>query len=149
MNASLTLTATASARSFARETSATASLRVDVLTIAELRTDSALLAEWDLLAAQASEPNPFAERWYLQAALDALGSDNIRVAVVRGDALIGITPLIVQSHYAGLPVPHLQNWLNHNAFLGTPLVRTGAEKHFWEALLGHLDASPKSGLFLH
>ena len=149
MNTSVAFAATASAHSFGRETAANASLRVAVLTIADLRIDGRLSAEWDLLAAQASEPNPFGERWYLQAALDTLGSDNIRIAVIRGDALIGISPLIAQRHYAGLPVPHTQNWLNHNAFLGTPLVRKGAEQRFWEALLGHLDSAPKSGLFLH
>jgi CelD/BcsL family acetyltransferase involved in cellulose biosynthesis len=149
MNTSVTFAATASARNFVREASAAGAVRVAILSIAELRADVAFLAEWDALAADASEPNPFAERWYLQAALDALGTDDIRIAVVRDDALIGIMPLIARRRYAGLPIAHVQNWLNHNAFLGTPLVRQGAERDFWAALLGQLDIAPESGLFLH
>ena len=120
--------------------------RVGVLTIAMLRADTALLAEWDALAEDASEPNPFAERWYLDAALSALDSDSIRILVVRNDVLVGIMPLITQRRYAGLPIAHVQNWLNHNAFLGTPLVRKGAERAFWAALLDHLDDAAHSGL---
>ena len=149
MNPSATLVAPASARSLAAKATAAASLSVSVLTIAELGADVALVAEWDALASQASEPNPFGERWYLQAALDALGSDDVRLAVVRNDVLIGIMPLIAQRRYAGLPVAHVQNWLNHNAFLGTPLVRKGAERDFWAALLSQLDNAPDSGFFLH
>jgi hypothetical protein len=136
-------------RSLAPAATAAESLRVAVLTPAELRNDELLLAEWEALAGQASEPNPFGERWYMMAALDALGRDDIRIAVIRSDILIGIMPLVTQSRYAGLPVAHVQNWLNHNAFLGTPLVRKGAEYQFWAALLGQLDHAPESGLFLH
>jgi CelD/BcsL family acetyltransferase involved in cellulose biosynthesis len=149
MNASVAFAATATAPRFAREEKVELVVRTAVLTINGLREDKALLAEWDVLASLASEPNPFGERWYLEAALDALGSDDIRVAIVRDDALIGIIPLIAQRRYAGLPIAHVQNWLNHNAFLGTPLVRKGAEQSFWAALLGHLDNAPQSGLFLH
>ncbi len=149
MNAPVAIAATANTRAFAPVTAVPALPTVTALTIGELQTDAALLAEWDLLAAEASEPNPFGERWYLGAALRALGNDGIRIAVVRDDTLIGIIPLIAQSRYAGLPVAHAQNWLNHNAFLGTPLVRKGAEQRFWIALLGQLDSAPKSGLFLH
>ena len=149
MNAPVAFAATAKPRAFSPVTAVPVLPKVTTLTIAELRADAALLAEWDALAEQASEPNPFAERWYLEAALDALGSDTIRIAVVRDDTLIGIIPLIAQSYYAGLPIAHVQNWLNHNAFLGTPLVRKGAERCFWAALLGHLDSAPQSGLFLH
>ena len=149
MNAPVAFAATDTALRFAPVEKAEAVLHTAVLTINELRADTALLAEWDTLASRASEPNPFAERWYLEAALDALGSDAIRIAVVRDAALIGIMPLIAQSRYAGLPIAHVQNWLNHNAFLGTPLVRKGKEQQFWMALLGYLDSAPESGLFLH
>jgi CelD/BcsL family acetyltransferase involved in cellulose biosynthesis len=113
--------------------------------------DGAFAGMWDLLASHASEPNPFAERWYLSAALNALGSDAVRVAVVRDDAgsMIGMLPLIWQSRYAGLPVAHVQNWLNHNAFLGTPLVLKGAEQAFWANLLAALDGQTNGAIFLH
>ena len=149
MNAPVAVAVTANACAFAPVTAAPVLPKVTTLTIAELRADTSLLAEWDALTAQAIEPNPFAERWYLAAALDALGSEAIRIAIVRDDCLLGIIPLIAQSHYAGLPIAHVQNWLNHNAFLGAPLVRNGAEQSFWAALLGHLDHAPQSGLFLH
>ena len=149
MNAPVAIAATANACAFAPVTAVPTAPRVTVLNITELRADTALLAEWDALAAHASEPNPFGERWYLEAALGALGSDAIRIAIVRDDGLIGIMPLITQTRYAGLPIAHVQNWLNHNAFLGTPLVRKGAEQSFCAALLGHLDHAPQSGLFLH
>ena len=139
----------AGASNFAPAKDLSPSLRASVVTIAELRADGALCAEWDALASQASEPNPFGERWYLEAALDAVGGDDIRIAVIRGDVLVGIIPLIKQSRYADLPIPHTQNWLNHNAFLGTPLVRQGTEQAFWRVLFGQLDAMADSGLFLH
>ena len=149
MNAPVAIAATANACAFAHVTAVPTAPRATVLTINELCEDKALLAEWDALAAHASEPNPFGERWYLEAALGALGSDAIRIAIVRDDALIGIIPLIAQRRYACLPIAHVQNWLNHNAFLGTPLVRNGAEQPFWAALLRHLDNAPNGGLFLH
>ena len=149
MNAPVAIAATANTRAFAPVTAVPVLPKITTLTIAELRSDAAALAEWEALAAQASEPNPFAECWYLEAALEALGSDAIRIAVVRDEGLLGIMPLISQSRYAGLPIAHVQNWLNHNAFLGTPLVRKDAEQQFWSALLRHLDCAPKSGLFLH
>jgi CelD/BcsL family acetyltransferase involved in cellulose biosynthesis len=149
MNAPVAVAATANERNFAPFKVAPAAPRTTVLTITELQTDAVFSDEWDTLATQTSEPNPFTERWYLQAALGALGTNNVRVAVVRGDGLLGVIPLIAQSRYARLPITHVQNWLNHNAFLGTPLVRKGAEHIFWAALLGHLDGAPANGLFLH
>jgi CelD/BcsL family acetyltransferase involved in cellulose biosynthesis len=149
MNAPVAFAATAKERAFAPVTAMPELPKVTTLTIAELRADTALLAEWDTLAAQASEPNPFGECWYLKAALDALGSDTIHISVVHDESLIGVMPLITQSRYAGLPIAHVQNWLNYNAFLGTPLVRNGAEQSFWAALLGQLDGDPNAGLFLH
>jgi hypothetical protein len=43
----------------------------------------------------------------------------------------------------------VQNWLNHNAFLGTPLVAKGFEQLFWQALLSELDRQPNGALFCH
>lgn len=149
MNAPAALTATGKQRSFAPVSTVPAVPTTTVLTIKQLRADTALMAEWDALATYAAEPNPFAERWYLDVALDTLGNDAIQIAVIRDDALLGIMPLISQSRYAGLPIVHVQNWLNHNAFLGIPLVRKGAERTFWAGLLQHLDNAPETGLFLH
>ena len=149
MNAPVAVAAMGKERDFASAIAVPAALRTDMLTIQQLRASDALSAEWDALAAQVTEPNPFGERWYLDAALDALGTDAIRIAVVRDDALIGIMPLLSQRQYAGLPIAHVQNWQNHNAFLGAPLVRKGAERQFWAALLCQLDGNTQNGLFLH
>jgi CelD/BcsL family acetyltransferase involved in cellulose biosynthesis len=110
-----------------------------------------IAAKWDALAATASEPNAFAERWYLEAAQAALDAEgDVQLARVwAGERLIGLLPLVVHDRYAGLPIRSLQNWLNHNAFLGTPLVAKGEERHFWNVLLRAVDAYQDGGLFLH
>ena len=138
-----------SQRGFAPAVRAATPCTVEFCAPDTLLGNQAFLAEWDELALDASEPNPFAERWYLAAALIAMDSDGIRIAVVRSDMLVGIIPLKWQNRYAGLPVKHVQNWLNHNAFLGTPLVRKGAETAFWAALLEKLDQDAGGAMFLH
>ncbi len=122
---------------------------VEIVTPAVLLADPQLCAEWDALARHASEPNPFAERWYLDAALQALDRGNVQLAVVRDQALVGLMPLVREGHYARLPLPHKRNWLNHNAFLGMPLVRAGYEEAFWAAILKAVDGEQGAGLFLH
>jgi CelD/BcsL family acetyltransferase involved in cellulose biosynthesis len=125
--------------------------RVEIMGAQAIVADQAIAAAWDQLSVDASEPNPFAERWYLAAAVKALaGPHDITIAMVwDGDALIGLMPLQLQSRYAGLPIAHVQNWLNHNAFLGTPLVAKGAERLFWSALLTYFDTAEQNALFLH
>lgn len=122
---------------------------VELLPLDQALATPGLAAEWDALAQRASEPNPFAERWYLDAAIAAASGADIRLAIVRDGGLLGLMPLIWHRRYAGLPVANVQNWLNHNAFLGTPLVRDGFEQPFWSNLLSTLDASAKGAMFLH
>ncbi|MGL5839195.1 MAG: GNAT family N-acetyltransferase [Sphingorhabdus sp.] len=123
---------------------------VKLVSAAELLTDRELMACWEDIAAQASEPNPFSNRWYLEAALSALNdASDIRIATVWNYGLIGLIPLQVKPRYAGLPVSYLGNWLNYNAFLGTPLVVKDAENIFWQALFNFLDKLESQGLFLH
>ena len=122
---------------------------VELLPLAEALINADLAVEWDALATSASEPNPFAERWYFEAAINVVDGADVRLAIVRDGGVIGVMPLIWQGRYAGLPIAHAQNWLNHNAFLGTPLVRPGCEAQFWGALLNWLDASNSGAAFLH
>lgn len=122
---------------------------VALLPLAEALADADLEAEWNTLATRASEPNAFAERWYCEAAINATDDANVRLLIVRDEALIGVVPLVWQGRYAGLPIAHVQNWLNHNAFLGTPLVRQRCESQFWSALLNWLDAFNAGATFLH
>lgn len=109
------------------------------------------IAKWDALANAASEPNAFAESWFLLPALrqfDAKGQ--VRLFVLwDGETLVALMPLAAESRYGKWPIPHVQNWLHHNAFLGTPLVRAGYERAFWTALLAQLDGEAGSACFGH
>lgn len=109
------------------------------------------VAEWLKLAADCSEPNAFNEHWYLTAALAALDRQGeVELAVVRSNGrLIGLMPCFISKSYAGLSLRSTQNWLNHNAFLGTPLLAKGFERLFWQALLSELDSRPNGALFCH
>lgn len=112
--------------------------------------DPPFLAEWQALAASASEPNSFQEPWFVAAGLDHLTEDrDIRLVEVRDDGLIGVMPLCVREDYGRLPAAHVRNWRHHNDFLGTPLVRRGRESDFWRTLLGHLDRAGWAPGFLH
>jgi CelD/BcsL family acetyltransferase involved in cellulose biosynthesis len=109
-----------------------------------------LLAEWQALAGQASEPNCFQEPWFVGAGLAHLAADgDVCLIEVRDGDLIGIIPLCVRSSLGRIPAPNVQNWRHHNDFLGTPLIRAGREADFWAALLAHLDAAPWARGFLH
>lgn len=112
-----------------------------------------LAAAWDRLAAEASEPNPFAERWCLQSALHLLDPDRTaRLVMVRDGSdgpVIGIMPIALARHYGRLPLRHVTGWAHPNHFLGLPLVRAGFEPLFWSILLGWCDAAPWARTLLH
>ena len=105
-----------------------------------------LAAAWDRLADEASEPNPFAERWCLQSALHLLDPERCaRLVMVRDGhdgPVIGIMPVAPASRYGRLPLRHVAGWRHANHFHGSPLVRAGFESLFWSILLGWCDASP-------
>jgi CelD/BcsL family acetyltransferase involved in cellulose biosynthesis len=105
---------------------------------------------WDALAARAAEPNPFAERWCLDAGLTAFAADSVQLAALTADgALAGILPLVRRWSYEGYPFPHIGSWLHANAFCGTPLVAAGHEHAFWRELLAWADGHAGRALFLH
>ncbi|NCN85254.1 MAG: GNAT family N-acetyltransferase [Sphingomonadales bacterium] len=116
--------------------------------------DDRLIAAWTDLAKEASEPNIYYEHWFLRPALAALDHHpDLRLfllwAAEPGQSqLLGLLPIGPASRFGRWPVPHIQNWMHHNCFLGTPLVRKGFEKNFWEQLLIALDGSAWLG-FLH
>lgn len=110
----------------------------------------ALRAEWSALAAHASEPNAFAEPWFVAASLSHLSQAPIRLAEVRdGETLIGVLPLVVEQGYGRVPVRFVQNWRHHHHFFGAPLVAAGRESDFWRALLTGLDGEGWAPGFLH
>ena len=109
-----------------------------------------LAAEWQALAQHASEPNPFAEPWFVAASLRHLGGGPVHLVECRtGGRLDGVILLGREARYGRTPVAHLQNWRHHHHFLGTPLVRRGREDAFWTALLAVLDAADWAPGFLH
>ena len=114
-------------------------------------SDSAAIAEWDQLALEASDPNPFFESWNLLPALANLDRDgNARIVIYRSEGkLQGLMPLARAARYYSYPLPHMHNWLHHNAFCGTPLVTRGHEAAFWNAMLGWADDRPGGAIFLH
>src|SRR3546814_16004781 len=78
----------------------------------------------------------------MDAALRHGGDDQlIRLAIVEraGGEWVGVLPLVQRARLGRWPVPHWQGWLATNQFLGSPLVRPGAEDRFWALLLPFLD----------
>lgn len=106
---------------------------------------------WDTLASSPAEPNPFAERWFIEAGLQAFDpSESVEIATLSiGGRLAGILPLARPKRYERLPIPNLRNWLHPNAFCGSPLVAQGCEHAFWRGLLAWADWTCRSALFLH
>lgn len=111
----------------------------------------AFAAEWDDLAADASEPNVFAERWFVSAGAAHLnpGPDGRLLAIREAGQLIGLLPLATEPRYGRLPLRHVENWLHYHCFLGGPLLRRGHEEAAWTAILAALDADPRSTGLLH
>ncbi|MDQ8754609.1 GNAT family N-acetyltransferase [Sphingosinicella sp. LHD-64] len=113
--------------------------------------DPELAAEWMALAADAAEPNAFAEPWFVAASLAAFGATrDVRLIEVRsGNALIGMMPVAIEHRYGRMPVRFLQNWCHHQMFLGTPLVRAGQGRAFWTAVFELLDGADWATGFFH
>jgi len=105
--------------------------------------DAADHARWADLSDRAGAANVFAQHWFMDAALRHGGGDRpIRLAIVEraGGEWIGVLPLVQSMRFGRWPVPHWRGWLATNQFLGSPLVRPGAEDRFWTLLLSFLDA---------
>lgn len=110
-----------------------------------------LCDDWRDLASDASEPNAFAEPWFAGASLRHLDlPPDLRMIEVRsGATLLGLLPVHLGQRYGRLNVRHVTNWLHFHSFLGTPVVRAGAERTFWAAVVRLLDGAPWAKGFLH
>ncbi len=108
-------------------------------------------ADWQDLAHHASEANPFAECWFMRAAIVNLGTapGDRMITVWRKDTLIGMIAVTTARRYGRIPVRHIQNWTHYHCFLGVPLVRAGSETLFWTVVLATLDAAEWAPGFLH
>ncbi|KPF65370.1 GNAT family N-acetyltransferase [Porphyrobacter sp. AAP60] len=114
-------------------------------------TEPAFVAAWERLAAQAGEPNPFYEPWFLIPSLRQWGASE-RVVIkawFTGGRLAGLMPVVRSARYYSHAVTHATGWLHANSFCGTPLIEAGQEDDFWRMLLAHFDRSPRRALFLH
>jgi hypothetical protein len=101
--------------------------------VAALRS---LVADWEALAADAAEPNPYYEHWMLLPALEAYGARDFRCIVVWDNGVLaGVLPMRLTRGYRGLPVRVLRSWGHRNMLLFTPLVRAKSAAKVVEALL--------------
>lgn len=107
---------------------------------------------WAELTTCAAAGNVFAADWFMEPALHNCGRKrSLRLAVVEDAAggWLGAMPLTLDPVIGRLPLPSRQSWHSANQFIGSPLVRLGAEKVFWESLLDHLDRHPFLALGLY
>jgi CelD/BcsL family acetyltransferase involved in cellulose biosynthesis len=96
-----------------------------------------IVPQWEALAAEAAEPNPFYEHWTLLPGLAAYGAgDDFRCAAVWLDGtLAGLFPLRLERRWRGMPVAAARSWRHRNMVTGTPLVRLRTVRECWAALL--------------
>ncbi len=95
---------------------------------------------WRLLGEQ-GVGGAFAQPWFVGAGLRHLHDDGRpRLLVVEDpEGWLGVVPVTPQRWLGRAPMPHVAAWRHHNQFLGTPLVRAGAELRFWALALALLD----------
>lgn len=111
-------------------------------TIVEVRGDldslRAIVPEWEALAADAAEPNPFYEHWMLLPALEAygLGEGFQCILVWENGTLIGLLPMHLDRRFHGLPLRTLRSWRHRNMLLCcAPLLRAKSAARCIAALL--------------
>ena len=79
---------------------------------------AAIAPAWEELAANACEPNPFYEPWYLLGALRARRGDTMRCVLLwDGARLAGLFPFERVPRYKALPLAALASW-RHSAVDG-------------------------------
>jgi CelD/BcsL family acetyltransferase involved in cellulose biosynthesis len=85
----------------------------------------ALIPEWEDLAAEAVEPNPFHEHWILRPALENFADPDVSVLAVRRDGrLCALLPVQRVARYKSLPIGALVSWRHKHSMLCTPLMRS-------------------------
>lgn len=112
---------------------------MSALTISVARDRAALEAivpAWEELAAQACEPNPFYEPWFLLPALRARGDEGLRCVLVwHGARLVGLFPFERRRKFRGMPVATLRSWRHSAHLLCTPLVDAKASVETIRAMM--------------
>jgi CelD/BcsL family acetyltransferase involved in cellulose biosynthesis len=108
--------------------------------VVEVRKDAAalrpLVPEWEALAAEAAEPNPFYEHWMLLPALEAYGAEDLRCIAVWDNGTLGaLFPMRLERRWRHLPIAALRSWRHRNMLVCTPLVRAKSAEKCVAALL--------------
>jgi CelD/BcsL family acetyltransferase involved in cellulose biosynthesis len=109
-------------------------------TVVEVHSDAAalrtLVPDWEALAADAAEPNPFYEHWMLLPALEAYGADGLRcIAVWDNGTLAALFPMRVQRGWRRMPLSALCSYRHRNMLICTPLIRAKSAVRCITALL--------------
>jgi CelD/BcsL family acetyltransferase involved in cellulose biosynthesis len=111
-------------------------VKVDIRILRDAEGLRAIEPQWEALAADAAEPNPFYEPWLLLPALEAYGTESFRcVAVWQDGTLSALFPLRLEKRFRGIPVGAARSWLHRNMLVGTPLVRAKNAAASIDALL--------------
>ena len=109
-------------------------MRVEVLH--DLDALRALLPQWEELAANAVDSNPFYEHWMLIPALEAYGIEGFRCVAVWEDGKLGLLmPMAVEQRFRGLPLQALRSWRHRNMLVSSPLLRAKSASRCVAALL--------------
>ena len=96
--------------------------------------------EWAALVRSPAEPNAFMTLWMVRPALPLLQEVGAKLFAVRHEGrLVGVTFLAHDRGYAHLPLGVMRSALHCHQFLGTPLVLSGHETAFAEALCDWLN----------
>lgn len=111
-------------------------LRADRLTLPEHR-------EWAVLSQHAAPGNIFASDWLMAPAI-ARSTRKLQLAAVNDaqGAWLGAMPVGMGKLGPRVPLPVLRSWHCPEGGIGAPLLRPGAERAFWAALLAQLDRCP-------
>jgi CelD/BcsL family acetyltransferase involved in cellulose biosynthesis len=97
-------------------------------TVVDVRSDlaslRALVPDWEALAADACDPNPFYEHWMLLPALEAHGkpAEFRCIAVWIDGTLAALFPMVLDRRWRKTPLTALRSWRHRNMLIGTPLV---------------------------
>ncbi len=100
--------------------------------------DAATVAEWDDLARDAAQPNPFFAPWFLRPALARLDpGGTVRLLTLRNEDgdLTGLMPVVPAATHARVPVRNLSVWKSPHLYIGTPLLRRGRERGAMRSLV--------------
>lgn len=110
--------------------------RTDLVSAAELSASE--IAHWQELARHASEPNPFFEPDFVLSAAATLG-EKVELLVAQDSygwcGCLPVQPAAKARRWVHLPVRGLVAWTHRYCFLGTPLLRQGAEVAAAQALV--------------